>query len=329
MRICVFGAGAVGGHLAVRLRRVGHDVSVIARGDNLAAIRSRGITLHVGEKTLHAEVTASDRSADLGAQDVVISTLKANALAGLASEVGPLLGPETAVVFAQNGIPWWYDIGLSSSRPRPPDLSRLDEDGMLRRAIDPARVIGAVISSSNEALTPGVIVNTSPRRNMLHIGEPDDANSDRIIRLRAMLMEADIESPPVADIRQAIWRKLVINMTCSILCLLTGHKATVVRDDPRLGDWFMRLAGEAVMIAHAHDIDLSDFNPAEFRRAPPDHLPSIRQDFERGKSLELESMLVTPVAFGKAAGVDTPGLDGVVALAVRMGIDRGLYIAVQ
>ena len=298
---------------------------MVVRGDNLAAIRANGITLHVGNDVMQAEVAASDRPADLGAQDVVISTLKANALSELGSAIAPLLGPETAVVFAQNGIPWWYDLGLSASRPKPPDLSRLDEGGALRKAINPARIIGAVISSSNEASAPGVIVNTSPKRNMLQIGERDDANSERIARLRAVLTEAGIESPAVTDIRQAIWRKLVINMTCSILCLLTGHKATVVRDDPRLGDWFLRLAREAVTIAHAHGIDLSDFSPTDFRRAPPDHLPSIRQDFDRGKSLELESMLVTPVAFGKAAGLDTPGLDGLVALAVRMGVDRGLY----
>lgn len=327
MRICIFGAGAVGGHLAVRLRRSGHDVSVVARGDNLAAIRAHGLTLRAGGDTLHADVKASDRPAALGTQDIVISTLKANALSGLASGVGPLLGPETTVVFAQNGIPWWYGIGLSSSRPATPDLSRLDRNGALHKAIDPVRVIGAVIHSSNELIAPGIIVNDSPQRNVLVVGEADDRQSERVAALRSALVGSDIESPLISDIRQAIWRKLVINMTGSILCLLTGQRATIVRDDVRIGDLFMRSVREAIAIANAHGIDLGGFDPEDFCRSPPDHLPSIRQDFDRARQLELDSLLVMPVAFGKAASIDTPCLDAMLALAVRQGLDRGLYIS--
>ena len=124
--------------------------------------------------------------------------------------------------------------------------------GALRQAIAPARVIGAVISSSNEVVAPGVIVNDTPRRNMLTVGEANDADSRRIADLRAALAAAEIESPAVAEIRLAIWRKLVINMTASILCLLTGHKATVVRDDERIGALFGRAIGEAIAVARAH-----------------------------------------------------------------------------
>jgi 2-dehydropantoate 2-reductase len=111
-------------------------------------------------------------------------------------------------------------------------------------------------------------------------------------------------------------------MTASILCLLTGHKATVVRDDERIGDLFMRAIGEAIAIAQAHKIDLSGFDPQDFRRDPPDHLPSIRHDYERGRPLELESLLLTPVAFARAAGLDTPCLDTIAALAVHMEKDQ-------
>lgn len=324
MRICVFGAGAVGGHIAVRLGRAGHQVSVVARGDNLAAIRANGLVLKAGGEELRAGVAASDKPSDLGTQDVVISTLKANALGALAAGVAPLVGSNTSIVFAQNGLPWWYAIGLAPSRPAPPDLSRLDPGGMLRNAIEPARVIGAVIHSSNEVVAPGIVVNDSPNRNMIAVGEANDDDRARTRDLRAALTAANIESPPVTDIRQAIWRKLVINMTASILCLLTGHKATVVRDDERIGELFMRAISEAMTIAQAHGIDLSGFDPEEFRRDPPDHLPSIRQDYERGRPLELESLLLMPVAFARAAGVDTPCLDAMAALAVRMDMDQRL-----
>src|SRR5688572_30088837 len=157
MRICVYGAGAVGGHVAVRLARSGHDVSIITRGDNLAAIRANGLILKVAGEEFHARVAATSQPSDLGSQDFIISTLKANALGALAAGVAPLLGPNTAIVFAQNGLSWWYHIGLDHSPPVPPDLSRLDPCGALREAIEPVRVIGAVIHSSNEVVAPGIV----------------------------------------------------------------------------------------------------------------------------------------------------------------------------
>src|SRR6202008_3281721 len=187
MRICIFGAGAVGSHFAVRLADAGHDVSCVIRGPHLAAIKARGLTLRVGETETHAKVSASDDPAALGPQDLVISTLKATGVASLASGLKPLLGADTPVIFAQNGIPWWYDIGLPSDHPPPPDLGFLDASGRLRAAIPEDRIIGGVIFSSNEIITPGVVANLSPDRNMMLIGDCDDRQSARIERLRAAL----------------------------------------------------------------------------------------------------------------------------------------------
>jgi 2-dehydropantoate 2-reductase len=202
----------------------------------------------------------------------------------------------------------------------------LDPCGALREAIEPVRVIGAVIHSSNEVVAPGIVVNDSPLRNTIVIGEPNNVDSTRVRDLRAAFAASEINSPPVTDIRQAIWRKLVINMTASVLCLLTGHKATVVRDDERIGDLFTRAIGEAIAIAQAHGVDLSGFDPGDFRRDPPDHLPSIRQDYERGRPLELDSLLLVPLAFARAAELDTPVLDTIAALAVRMETDQKLRL---
>src|SRR6202008_2757338 len=208
MRICIFGAGAVGSHFAVRLADAGHDVSCVIRGPHLAAIKARGLTLRVGDKETHAKVSASDDPAALGPQDLVISTLKATGVASLASGLKPLLGADTPVIFAQNGIPWWYDIGLPADHPPTPDLAFLDPGGALRAAIPKERIIGGVIFSSNEVIAPGVVENLSPERNMLLVGECDDREGERIARLRSVLEAAQFASAAVAQIRETIWSKL-------------------------------------------------------------------------------------------------------------------------
>ena len=162
MRICIFGAGAVGSHFAVRLALAGHDVSCVMRGPHLDAVKAKGLTLRIGDAEFSARVKASDDPAALGPQDVVLSTLKANGLSSLAAGVQPLLRDDTAVVFAQNGIPWWYDIGLPPDHPPAPDLGFLDPGGALRAAVSQARIVGGVIFSSNEIVAPGLVVNDSP-----------------------------------------------------------------------------------------------------------------------------------------------------------------------
>ncbi len=249
MRICIFGAGAVGSHFAVRLALAGHEVSCVMRGPHLEAVRAKGLTLRVGEAEFLARLRASDDPAELGPQELVISTLKATSLASLVSGLPPLLRDDTAVVFAQNGIPWWYDIGLSPDHPPAPDLGFLDPGGRLRAIVSRERIFGGVIFSANEIAEPGVVVNNSPERNMLLVGECDDRASARIEGLRALLDDASIQSAKVARIREAIWSKLLTNMSMSVLCLLTGQTARAVRDDPALRDVVPRLLEEANAVA--------------------------------------------------------------------------------
>src|SRR6201999_4078380 len=193
-----------------------HDFSCVMRGPHLAAVQTKGLTLRVGGTETNAKVKASDDPAALGPQDLVISTLKATSVASLATGLKPLLGADTPVIFAQNGIPWWYDIGLPPGHPAVPDLSFLDPGGALRAAVAKERIIGGVIFSSNEVIEPGVVANLSPERNMLLIGECDDRDSERIGTLRAALSEASIASAPVARIRETIWAKLFTNMSMSV-----------------------------------------------------------------------------------------------------------------
>ena len=324
MRICIFGAGAVGSHLAVRLSRAGHEVCCVMRGPHLDAARARGLTLRTGADESSARVTASDDPAALGPQDVVISTLKATGLSSLVGGLRPLLGEDTAMVFAQNGIPWWYDLGLPADHPPPPDLGFLDPGGRLRAAIPETQIIGGVIFSSNEVVAPGVVVNLSPDRNLLLVGERDDLASERIGRLRAALEAASIGSPPVARIRETIWSKLLTNMSMSVLCLLTGQTARAVRDDPALCGIVPRLLDEAQAVGRSCYPAVSR---ATRTGAAPEHKPSLLQDYELGRAMEIDVLVRAPAAFARAAGLSTPTLDLLAGLAIQKARDKGLYPA--
>ena len=324
MRICVFGAGAVGGHLAAKLAAAGHEVSVVARGAHLEAMRRGGLRLLHGER----EIRGSVRAAELGPQELVVVTTKANALPAFARAAGALLGAGTAVVFAQNGIPWWYAVGLAPARPRPPELSRLDPEGLLAKAIEPRRILGGVVYSANDLVEPGVVRNHTPGNNMLVVGEPDDADSPRIRTLRKVLEESGLSSPAAADIRQAVWNKLVINLASGTVCLLAGCTVGEMRGDAKLAEIAKRVGAEGRAIAAAHGVDAE--------KAPPrpsgghaagaiGHKPSILQDYEAGRPMEIEAQLVAPLAFARVAGTATPVLDALIPLAVHKAAAKGLY----
>ena len=322
MRICIFGAGAVGSHFAVRLALAGHEVACVMRGAHLEAVKARGLTLRVGDAEFSARVSASDDPAALGPHDIVISTLKATGVSSLATGLPPLLRDDTSVVFAQNGIPWWYDIGLPADHPPPPDLSFLDPGGRLRATIPRQRIIGGVIFSANELVAPGIVVNNSTDRNMLLVGECDDRAGERIDRLRAALDDALIQSPPEPRIRETIWTKLIGNMSISVLCLLTGQTVKAAVQEPALRDVLPRLLQEAQAIARSCCPDVRRDTRGG---APADHKPSLLQDYELGRAMEIDALVRAPAAFARAAGLSTPMLDMVAALAIRQAHAKGLY----
>ncbi|HZO00058.1 MAG TPA: 2-dehydropantoate 2-reductase [Burkholderiales bacterium] len=328
MRICVFGAGAVGGHFAAKLAASGHEVSVVARGAHLAAMRERGVTLIHGADTIRGRVRAAERTAGLGVQDFVFVTLKANRLGAFAEQAAPLLGDDTGVVFAQNGIPWWYGTGLAPDRPQPPDLSRLDPGAKLKNALHQNQIIGGVVYSANEVREPGVIVNNVPGNNMLVVGHADDRDSERIRSLRELLIRADIYSPPTPDIRQAVWGKLVQNLSTIALCTLAGATVKEVREDPGLGALSKQLAAEARAVAQAHGINVeaAPQRPGGGQSSGAiSHKPSMLQDYERGRPMEIDALLVAALDFARAARVAVPTLETVVPLVVFKATAKGLY----
>jgi len=327
LRICIFGAGAVGGHLAARFAAAGHEVSVFARGAHLEAMTERGIELRSGDEIVKARLRGSDRAGELGTQDLIFVTLKANLLPLFAASVAPLLSRDTPVAFVQNGIPWWYAQGLSKERPRPPDLSRLDPGGALAKAVAPERVIGAVVFSANHVEAPGVIQNATPGRNMLTVGEPDDRQTDRVQALRQTIAAAGMHSPENTDIRQSLWSKLVLNIGSSTLCLLTGLSVGELMSDPALARIRTRISAEGFAIAAAHGIAVEGAPKRPGGQTPGivGHKPSMLQDYERGRPMEVESQIMTPLAFAHAAGLEVPGFELAATLAARKAAEKGLY----
>jgi 2-dehydropantoate 2-reductase len=328
MKICIFGAGAVGGHIAAKLAAGGHDVSVIARGAHLDAMRDKGIALVHGERVISARVRALPDASTLGVQDFVFVTLKANALGDFAAAARPIVGPGTGVVFGQNGIPWWYGIGLSGARPKPPDLSKLDPAGRLQNLLRPAQIIGGVVYSANEVREPGVIVNNVPGNNMIVVGRADDAQSEGVLSLRKLLRDNDISSPETTDIRTSVWGKIVQALGTGALCTLTEAAIATVRQTPGLARLAARLGDEGRAIAQAHGVD-----PEQAPKRPSGgqtsgliaHKPSMLQDYERGRPMEIEAQLLATLAFARVANVAAPVLETIVPLVAFKASARGLY----
>jgi 2-dehydropantoate 2-reductase len=325
MRICVYGAGAIGGNFATRLAAAGNEVSVVVRGAHLDAIRANGLTMLSGDRTVTAKVKASDDPADLGPQDAVLVTLKSSGQHVLPAAIGPLLRDDTMVAFVQNGIPWWYGDGLGT-RPKAPDLSRLDPGGAIRRAVGMTRTIGAVVTSSNQVLEPGVIRNISPERNVLWIAEVDDTQSPRVLELRRTLVAAGIASPPTTDIRYDIWNKLMSSLSGGAVTLILREKEPVL-GNAIINPLARRAHAEALTVARAHGVMLDDSPEVRYAhgRAYPDHRVSILQDYEAGRPMEIESIVRAPLAFARAAGLATPTLDVIEALCVQLASFKGLY----
>ena len=324
MRICVFGAGAIGGHLAARLARGGAEVSVVARGAQLAAIRARGLRVRAPDGELECRPAASDDPAALGPQDAVLVTTKAPALPGVAGAIAPLLGPDTAVAFVMNGIPWWYFDGAQGPLPGR-RLPALDPDDAVRRAVGVGRTVGGVVYSACTVLEPG-LVRVEHARNRVVLGEPDGRPSPRAEAIAAHLRAGGLDAPVVGDIRREVWAKLMGNLTSGPLAILTRRTMGETFADPAIRAAAERIGAEVVAVAAALGIALG-VDPKEpvARSLSSRHKPSILQDLEAGKPMEVAALFDAPLAIARLAGVETPTLDLAVALARQAAEAAGLY----
>jgi 2-dehydropantoate 2-reductase len=325
MKICVFGAGAIGGYMAGKLALAGHEVSAIARGAHLAAIRSHGLKL-IGEgQTRTVDLPASDDPATFGPQDVVICSLKAHQAHASASAFAPLLGPHTAVLTAMNGIPWWYFYQEGG----PLDgqhLESVDPGAAQWKAIGPERAIGCVVDPACEVVAPGVIEHRLFKR--FTIGEPDGSTSDRIVALRDALVSAGFDAPIRDAIRWNIWLKLWGNVCFNPISALTLATLDRVTSEPGLRALCTSMMVEAQSVAQALGVRI----PTEMmeRRlnaagSVVGHKISMLQDLERGRSLEIDALVTAVQELGRLVKVATPTIDAVLALVQERGRQAGLY----
>ncbi|HYF07450.1 MAG TPA: 2-dehydropantoate 2-reductase [Acetobacteraceae bacterium] len=324
MRIAIYGAGAIGGHLAARLARGGAEVSVVARGAHLRAIQARGLLLRAADGEIHCHPRASDNPADLGPQDAVLVCTKTPALPEVAAGIAPLLREETPVAFVMNGLPWWFFCGFGGPRDGEA-VPEADPDGSVRRVVGTARAVGGVVWSACTVAEPGVVVSEHPS-NRLVLGEIDGRVTERLTRIAALLEAGGMQGRVIPDIRAEVWAKLMNNLSNGPFCLLSrlGLKPTL--EDPAVYAAAVRCAEEAAAIARAYGGAVEGSAEGRVRRsANIAHKPSILQDLEAGRPMEIDTLFRAPLRLAREAGVATPTLDLVVTLAIQAARAAGVY----
>jgi len=314
MRICVFGAGAIGGLMAARLAAAqSAEVTLIARGPHLAAMQARGLKLISGgtETVVHPRCVATAEEA--GPQDAVIVTLKAHSLPSAAVQMQPLLGPETAIVSAVNGIPWWYFFGIGSAHEGR-RVESVDPGGKVSRLLPPERAIGCIVYPAAEVVEPGVIEHTYGDRFTL--GEPDGTRTPRIEAVAAALIAAGFKTPIRPRIRDEIWVKLWGNLAFNPISALTSNTLEELTGDPGQREVARNMMLEAQAIAEALgvrfaiDVDRRIAGAAEVGA----HRTSMLQDLERGRPMEIEALLGVIAEFAELTGLPAPTCRVVLAL---------------
>lgn len=322
MKICVFGAGAIGGYMAVKLA-AHHEVSLVARGPHLAAIKAKGLTLISEGKTEVAQIKASSEPADLGAQDFIIVGLKAHQLAAAAPTMKPLLNETTAIVTAMNGVPWWYFHGLGGPYAGH-RLESVDPGGAVSAHLDPARAIGCIVYPAAEIIEPGVVNHTFSNR--FAIGEPSGEKTARIAAFAEAMVKSGFQCPIRPRIRDDLWVKLWGNLCFNPISMLTHATLDVIATEPgsrAVARAMMREAqavGEALGVRFAIDVEKRIDGAASVGA----HKTSMLQDLERGKPVELEALLGAVVEMARLTGKDTPLCDAILALARQRARVAGL-----
>jgi 2-dehydropantoate 2-reductase len=324
MKFCIYGAGAIGGLIGAHLARVGEDVTLIARGPHLAAMREHGLKLsgHSGDFTVRPRVT--EDPAEAGPQDYVIVALKAHQVPAIAERMKPLLAANTAVVMAVNGLPWWYFHGV----PGPLEDRRLpivDPGDAQWRHIGPERVIGCVVYPAAEVVAPGELRHVENDRFTL--GEPNNRKTERVLALSKAFVAAGFKAPVKTDIRTEIWVKLWGNVAFNPISALTGGTLKGIAEDPGTRAAVRAVMDEAEAIANKLGVTMPI--PVEKRidgaAGVGEHKTSMLQDFERGRPVELDAVVGAVAELGRLVEVPTPMIDTIYALTKHKAVKAGLY----
>jgi 2-dehydropantoate 2-reductase len=309
MKICIFGAGAIGGYIGALLALKGEaEVSLIARGPHFHAVKANGLTLHMGGSQYNVRPRISDSPAELGVQDYILLTLKAHALTAITDALQPLIGSSTAIVYGQNGIPWWYFYRHGG----PHDGQRLesvDPGGILWRKLGPERAIGTVIWQAAELSAPGVIAHKYGER--MPLAEPSGEKTTRVQQLSRLLTAAGLKSPVRANLRPEIWLKLWGNLSFNPLSVLTGDTLAGMANDPGIRHIVKLMMSEAKAVAEALGITfpVSVDERIEMAAKVGEHRTSMLQDAEAGRPTELDALLGSVIELGRLTNVVTPTLE--------------------
>ena len=324
MKICIYGAGAIGGYLGAGLAHAGAAVSLVARGPHLAAVQAHGLTLIKDGETSKASVRATDDPSTLGPQDYVIVTLKAHSVIPALDQIATLLGPDTAVVWAVNGVPWWYFYGLDGPW-RDKRLRSIDPDDAQWRILGPARMIGCVVYPACEVTAPGFITHIEGDR--FSLGEPSGEKSARVVALSKALIAGGFKAPVRPRIRDEIWIKLWGNLSFNPVSALTHATLEEIGGDPGTRAVVRAMMVEAQTIAEklgikfAIDVD----KRIEGAVAVGAHRTSMLQDLERGRPMEIDALVTVMQELARLTDTPSPMIDTVLALVQERAIQAGLY----
>ena len=324
MKVCVVGAGAIGGWMGVKLAHAGHAVGVLARGATLAAIQANGLQMVSGGETLRVDVTASANAAGLETPDLLIIAVKAPGLRDAALSVKSLISPNTIVLTAMNGVPWWFfdraDRPLNGT-----SLTSIDATGDVNSSIPAGNVIGCVVHAACSVDAPGVIRHKMGQR--LIVGEPGGGESPRLASLHRALIAAGFESELSTDIQREVWFKLWGNMTMNPVSAITGATTDKILDDPLVREFCSNVMREAQAIGNKIGIPIEQTPDArhDVTRKLGAMKTSMLQDVEANKGIELDALVAAVAEIGQRVDLPTPYTDAMLGMTRLMARGRGLY----
>ena len=330
MKVCIYGAGAIGGWIGVHLAQTGHEVSVVARGATLEALKKAGlqcVQTQAPEARLKANVKASANPADLGPQDLVVVAVKAPAMADVAQGIAPLLGPNTMVMTAMNGVPWWFFQGFGG-KLQGTTLNTIDPEGRIAKAIPAHHVVGCVVHASCSLDAPGVMRHHFGQG--LIVGEPAEQHGEVsacVQQLVADLQAAGFNASASAQIQKDVWYKLWGNMTVNPISAITGATTDLILKDDLVRDFVSKVMLEAKAIGEKIGIPIAQ--SPEDRHAVTMKLgafkTSMLQDVEAGKTVELDALVSGVRELGQLTQTGTPYTDALLGLSRLHASTRGLY----
>ncbi|MER8411308.1 MULTISPECIES: 2-dehydropantoate 2-reductase [unclassified Mesorhizobium] len=325
MKITIFGAGAIGGYLAAKLAMTGRtDLSIVARGAHLEAIKANGLRLIEDGQETSVPVRAAAKAEELGVQDYVVLALKAHSLTSALDQIAPLLGQDTAVVTMQNGVPWWYFHGVGGPREGT-RLNAVDPGGKIWQRIGPDHVIGSVVYPAVEVDAPGLIRHVEGRR--FSLGEPSGERSERVTLLAEEMVKAGLQVPVRDDIRGEIWVKLWGNLSFNPISALTGSTLAAIVADEGTRTLARTMMLEAQAIGESLGVRFPIAVDRRIKGAGDvgEHKTSMLQDLERGRPMEIDALVSAVQELGRLTDKPTPTIDAVLALVRRLAVERGCY----